>query len=74
MDVRLAVWTYLSDLSYTVIHHSPLEYLVGVSGNFSQDVLGDFQKSFDGFVKSGQATALVIGIILGYVLSRITSF
>jgi hypothetical protein len=74
MDVGLAVWTHLSDLFYGVMHHSPLDYLAGVSGNFNQDILGDFQKSFDGFVKSGQATALVIGIILGYILSRLTSF
>ena len=37
------------------------------------DVLGDIQKSFDNFIKSGQVWALAIGVIVGYMLRGITA-
>jgi hypothetical protein len=44
------------------------------SGNFNQDILGDFQKAFNNFVKTGQVWALVIGLALGYLFRSLTSF
>jgi hypothetical protein len=32
------------------------------------DVLGDFQKSFQNFIKTGQVWALGIGLVIGWLL------
>ena len=38
------------------------------------DVLGQMQKAFNNFIKSGQAWALGIGVVLGYMIKGFTSF
>ena len=38
------------------------------------DLWGDFQKAFNNFVKTGQAWAFVIGIVIGYMIKTFTSF
>lgn len=38
------------------------------------DLLGDFQKTFDNFIQSGQGWALLIGLIIGYVIRGFTSY
>ncbi|HEY9812114.1 MAG TPA: hypothetical protein V6D31_01055 [Candidatus Sericytochromatia bacterium] len=38
------------------------------------DVLGQMQKSFNNFIKSGQVWALGIGIVIGYMIKGFTSF
>ena len=38
------------------------------------DVLGQMQKSFNNFIKSGQVWALGIGVVLGYMIKGFTSF
>ncbi|MEE3718189.1 hypothetical protein V2H45_15720 [Tumidithrix elongata RA019] len=40
---------------------------------FPQDVLGDMGKGWNGFVKSGQIWALLIGLIAGYLFRSITA-
>ncbi|CAN1212311.1 hypothetical protein TUMEXPCC7403_19035 [Tumidithrix helvetica PCC 7403] len=40
---------------------------------FNQDVLGDMGKGWNGFVKSGQIWALLIGLIAGYLFRSITA-
>ena len=46
---------------------------VVIGQNFDQDILGDIQTGFQGFVESGQIWALLIGLVLGYLLKSITS-
>jgi hypothetical protein len=38
------------------------------------DIIGNFQKAFANFVKSGQAWALLIGIVAGYMFRGFTSY
>lgn len=38
------------------------------------DVLGQMQKAFNNFIKSGQVWALGIGVVLGYMIKGFTSF
>jgi len=38
------------------------------------DVLGQMQKSFNNFIKSGQVWALGIGVVIGYMIKGFTSF
>lgn len=38
------------------------------------DLWGDLQRAFDNFVKTGQAWAFVIGLILGYMIKAFTTF
>ncbi|KGF71866.1 hypothetical protein DO97_14595 [Neosynechococcus sphagnicola sy1] len=56
------------------LSHLPWELLNTPSGNFNQDIMGDFQKSFNHFVQSGQVWALMIGIFVGYLFKSLTSF
>lgn len=38
------------------------------------DLVGDMQRAFDNFVKTGQAWAFLIGLVLGYMLKTFTTF
>ncbi|MFN7317526.1 MAG: hypothetical protein ACK5SC_00990 [Microcystis sp.] len=38
------------------------------------DIIGNVQKSFSNFVNSGQAWALLIGLIVGYMFRGFTSY
>jgi len=40
---------------------------------FKQDITGEFGKSWNGFVKSGQIWALIIGVAVGYLFRSITN-
>ncbi|WP_225902922.1 hypothetical protein [Pseudanabaena yagii] len=43
-----------------------------IAQQFKQDVMGDISKGWDGFVKSGQIWALLIGTVIGYLFRSIT--
>lgn len=38
------------------------------------DLLGNFQQAFNNFIQTGQAWALLIGLILGYMIRGFTSY
>jgi hypothetical protein len=38
------------------------------------DLLGNLQKAFNNFIQSGQAWAMLIGLIIGYMLRSLTSY
>lgn len=38
------------------------------------DLLGNFQKAFNNFIQTGQAWALLIGLIIGYMIRGFTSY
>ncbi len=51
-----------------------LDHLV-LAQQFKQtDLVGDVQRAFDNFVKTGQAWAFLIGLVLGYMLKTFTTF
>ncbi|MFM7888137.1 MAG: hypothetical protein ACKPCM_15925 [Pseudanabaena sp.] len=43
-----------------------------IAQQFKQDVMGDISKGWNGFVKSGQIWALMIGSVIGYLFRSIT--
>lgn len=40
----------------------------------NSDLLGDLQKAFNNFIESGQAWALLIGLIIGYMIRGLTTY
>ena len=51
----------------------PLESMV-LAQYFDQDILGDLGVAMSQFVESGQAWALLIGIVLGYLIRGLTTY
>ena len=43
-----------------------------IAQQFKQDVVGGISKGWDGFIKSGQIWALIIGAVVGYLFRSIT--
>lgn len=77
MDAHLAIelttWlntlTHWNDLPQAM---NSLDWTI-LAQQFNQDILGDMQKAFDNFIKSGQVWAMVIGFVLGYMLRSATA-
>ncbi|MCE2671292.1 MAG: hypothetical protein ACK4YL_21230 [Microcystis sp.] len=56
------------------IDFSPLTNVLMTILDQDVDVIGNFQKSFSNFVKTGQVWALLIGFIVGYMFRGFTSY
>ncbi|MCS6812026.1 MAG: hypothetical protein NZ772_00390 [Cyanobacteria bacterium] len=56
-----------------LLHHD-WTLLQSGDGQFSQDLAGSFQRSWNHFVKTGQVWAMLFGIILGYMIKQFTTF
>lgn len=56
-------------LAWYVPHDSTV-----LAQQFNQDVMGDIQKGFNNFVKTGQVWALLIGVFLGYLIRSMTAY
>jgi hypothetical protein len=63
------------------IHHlvnsldlSPLTDHLMLIDEKEVDIIGNFQRWFSNFVKSGQAWALLIGTVIGYMFKGFTSY
>ncbi len=44
-----------------------------IAQQYNQNVLADFGRGWDSFVKSGQIWSLMIGVIVGYLFRSITN-
>ena len=44
-----------------------------IAQQYNQNVLADFGRGWDSFVRSGQIWALMIGVIVGYLFRSITN-
>jgi hypothetical protein len=64
---------HLGDSIQGMLWRLPIDWIV-LAQQFDQDILGDLQKGFDNFVKTGQVWALIIGIVLGYLLRSVTAY
>ncbi len=53
--------------------HTHIDMDLLAQQQFNQDVMGDFGKGWNNFVKSGQIWALIIGAIVGYMFRSITN-
>lgn len=73
-----ATWlTHIHWLSHVALFFSPdwLQDHLFLAQNIPQtDLWGDIQRGFDNFVKTGQAWAFVIGLVLGYMIKTFTTF
>jgi hypothetical protein len=45
-----------------------------VMAQFKDNLFNDFQGAWDNFIQTGQAWALLIGVVVGYVIRSVTSF
>ncbi|NJP10396.1 MAG: hypothetical protein HC866_13730 [Leptolyngbyaceae cyanobacterium RU_5_1] len=54
--------------------HLPPDQMVFAQQVRQTDLGGDVQKAFDNFVKTGQAWAFIVGVVLGYLIKTFTSF
>lgn len=64
----------LADLSQSFQFDLPTEHLVLAQQIRQTDLVGDVQKAFDNFVKTGQAWAFLIGLVFGYLIKTFTTF
>ncbi|MDX2231904.1 MAG: hypothetical protein NW220_19880 [Leptolyngbyaceae cyanobacterium bins.349] len=63
-----------SELVRSLHAQSLLDQMVLATQITQTDLVGDVQRAFDNFVKTGQAWAFLIGLVLGYMLKAFTSF
>lgn len=54
--------------------HTHLFFAADYTDIKDPDVLGQMQKAWNNFVKTGQIWATIIGIIIGYMFKSLTSF
>ena len=57
-----------------LIDFSPLTNVLMTISEQDVDVIENLQKAFSNFVKTGQAWALLIGFIVGYMFRGFTSY
>jgi hypothetical protein len=69
-SIDVTLW---NDFSQAWFWHSPLDNSI-LAQHFDTDVFKGGRGLINNFVKSGQAWALLIGVILGYVLRGLTSY
>ncbi|MEM7726684.1 MAG: hypothetical protein AAF208_09965 [Cyanobacteria bacterium P01_A01_bin.45] len=63
------------DLVGNVIENFPIHWTIVFAQNIQDpDLLGQVQRAFTGFIQSGQAWALLIGIAIGYMVRNLTSY
>jgi hypothetical protein len=65
--------TLCSEMARSLQTHMPLDHLV-LQQIPQTDLVGDVQRAFNNFVKTGQAWAFLIGLVFGYMLKSFTSF
>jgi hypothetical protein len=53
---------------------SPLTNVLMTISEQDVNIIGNVQKAFSNFVKTGQASALLIGLIVGYMFRGFTSY
>jgi hypothetical protein len=59
---------------FVSIDFSPLTSVLMTITEQDVDIIGNFQKSFSNFIKTGQAWALLIGLVVGYMFRGFTSY
>jgi hypothetical protein len=64
--------TLLDHHSVSLLGHQLSDLTTLLAQNIGEikkiDIIGDFQKSFQNFIKSGQVWALGIGLVIGWLL------
>lgn len=60
-------------VSVWILGHSPFHWPVLAQSVTDPDVLGQMQRAWNNFIKTGQVWALLIGIFFGYVFRGFTA-
>lgn len=63
-----------SDWVLQLVGQPPLELTVFAQTIRDANLLGQLQASFTHFVQTGQAWALLIGLVIGYMIRNLTSY
>lgn len=74
MSVWLTHGSLVSEAARSLHIDISLDHVVLATQFKQTDLVGDLQRAFDNFVKTGQAWAFLIGLVLGYMLKTFTSF
>ncbi|MDJ0737834.1 MAG: hypothetical protein QNJ47_27885 [Nostocaceae cyanobacterium] len=64
----------LSDSISHILWHLPVDWTVVAQQVTDPNILGQMEKAFTNFVKSGQMWAMLIGFFIGYMFRNLTSF
>ncbi|MEA5569684.1 hypothetical protein [Calothrix sp. UHCC 0171] len=64
----------ISDWVFQFIGQPPVDFTIFAQTINDPNVLGQIQKSFSHFVQTGQAWALLIGLVIGYMIRNLTSY
>jgi hypothetical protein len=59
-------------MSWQMLWNLPIDLTLIAQTIQDSDLLGNVQKSFSNFIESGQAWALLIGLIIGYMIRGLT--
>lgn len=59
-------------MSWQMLLNLPIDLTLIAQTIHDSDLLGNVQKSFSNFIESGQAWALLIGLIIGYMIRGLT--
>jgi hypothetical protein len=62
-----------SDITQSLLWSSHLDWAV-LATQFNTDVFAGVRQAFSNFIQSGQAWALAIGFVLGYLLRGFTTY
>ena len=64
----------ISDSISHLFWHMPVDITLLAQTVRDADLLGQIQRNWDYFVKSGQIWAALIGLVVGYMLRSLTSY
>ncbi|MDM9381815.1 hypothetical protein QUB80_14000 [Chlorogloeopsis sp. ULAP01] len=65
---------FCSDMVSQLTGHLPIDWPVLAQNITDPDILGQMQRAFTHFLKTGQAWALLIGLAIGYMIRSLTSY
>jgi hypothetical protein len=63
-----------NEATYQLLSHLHINWTVLAQNVTDPNILGQMQKAFTHFVQTGQAWALLIGLVIGYMLRNLTSY
>lgn len=74
MTTLLQNTNLFSDLMSQMIWHIFVSWTLVAQNISDPNILGQIQKAFTHFVQTGQAWALLIGLVIGYMIRNLTSY
>ncbi|MBW4509929.1 MAG: hypothetical protein KME64_25955 [Scytonematopsis contorta HA4267-MV1] len=63
-----------NEATYQLLSHLHISSTVIAQSVRDPNILGQMQRAFTHFVQTGQAWAMLIGLVIGYMLRNLTSY